>query len=106
MYSMLKSDPNLTIAQTTHCDQDAIYSYKRALKSIFSAIVGVKKHSFLDIKPSKDEPTELVLVESGDFLFVSNYIPHCGCENLTDYEHHCIHFFMILQISKIPGQET
>ena len=33
------------------------------------------------------------MIENGYILFVRNDIPHCGCENLTDYEHHRIHCF-------------
>ena len=49
MHSMLKSDPNLKIAQTTHYDQAAPYYCKRANTFNFSAIVGIEKQSFFDI---------------------------------------------------------
>ena len=93
MYSILRSDPNLTISQTDHCDQAVPCYYKRNNKFNFSTIVGVEIHIFLDIKPSKHESIERVLIKRGDISFVRNNIPHRRCENLIDYEHHCIHCF-------------
>ena len=92
-YSMIISNPNLTISQTAHCDQSDHYSYKRGNTFNFSAIVGIKKNNFLDIKYLNQESVERVLIERGNNLFVRNDIPHRGCENLTDYEHHRIHCF-------------
>ena len=92
-YSVLKSDPNLSITQTTHCDQAAPYSFSRRAKFNFSAIVGIKNQGFLDIKYTNQESVEHVLIEKGGIIFVRNGIPHRGCKNLTDYEHHQIHCF-------------
>ena len=78
MYSMLKSDPNLAIAQTSHCDQDVTYSCKRALKFNVSTIIVVENHNFLHSKPSNHEPTERILIERGNLLFIRNYILHRG----------------------------
>ena len=93
MYSILRSDPKLTILQTDHCDQAVPCYYKRNNKFNFSTIVGVEIHIFLDIKSSKHESIERVLIKRGDISFVRNNIPHRRCENLIDYEHHHIRCF-------------
>ena len=67
---MLKSDDNLTIAQTSHCDQAVTYSYKRANKFNLSAIVGVENHSFLYINHFNHQPPQRVLIERGVGYFI------------------------------------
>ena len=65
---MLKSNHNISITHTAHYDQAFPCYYNRAIKFNFSAIVGVEKHSFLDIKPFKYESIERIMIERGGYF--------------------------------------
>ena len=57
------------------------------------------------MKSISQESLERVLIKKRDILFVNNYVPHRGCENLTDYEHYSVHYVVILHALMTPVTE-
>ena len=96
-FSVIKSDIGLSIPQHAHTDSAIAYSYgKRGGKKYdFSMLIGIEHHSFLDILLEGQNNAQRVLYERGDIFFVRNDIPHRGCENIGDFEHHRVHVLVV-----------
>ena len=70
-------------------------------------MIGIEQSSFLDVFISGEKGPHCVRYNCGDILFVRNYIHHCSCKNLGDYEHHRIHVLTISRnLPDDPGAKT
>ena len=94
-FQVMKSDPNLMIAQHAHSDSAQAYSYGKSTRFQFSMLIGIEESSFLDVFIRGEKGPHRVVYNRGDVIFVRNDIPHRGCENIGDYEHHRVHVLTV-----------
>ena len=94
-FQVMKSDPKLMIAQHPHCDSANSYTYGKSKTFLFSMLIGIEESSFLDVSIQGEKGPHRVVYNRGDVIFIRNDIPHRGCENIGDYEHHRVHVFTV-----------
>ena len=94
-FQVLKSDPKLMLAQHAHSDSAVAFSLAKTKTFPFSMMIGIEECSFLDVYIDGETGPHRVVYNRGDVIFVRNDIPHRGCENMGDYEHHRIHVLTV-----------
>ena len=95
------------VVQHAHIDSTNAYSYGRNTRFQFSIMIGIEQSSFLDVFMHGEKGPHHGTYNRGDILFVRNDIPHRGCENIGDYNHHRIHVLTIPRNLPVgPGDKT
>ena len=105
IFHVLKSDPKLMVAQHAHSDSARAFSYGKSKIFQFSILIGIEESSYLDVFIQGENGPHRVVYNRGDVIFVRNDIPHRGCENIGDYEHHRVHVLTVPRNERVKSDD-